>query len=307
MPTASEADGANADAYLRRCALQVDRTLEAHFNALIDGGENFPSLIEAMRYAALNGGKRIRAALLFAAAEAVAGDDAYDDASLCAACAVELIHAYSLIHDDLPAMDDDNLRRGKAACHIMFGEGVAILAGDALQVEAFRMLAECDAQAERRLRMSAALANAIGAVGMAGGQALDLEATGRSVDIAQVELIHSTKTACLIEASLLLGALRHGADDSTLAALSNFGRAIGLAFQLRDDLLDLSGDPAALGKRVRADASAGKATYPAVAGAEGTQQRLRTLHDEAQAALDIFGDAAGMLRSLAVHIVERDH
>ena len=285
----------------------MDQALWAHFDNLKITGANFLPLIDAMRYGALNGGKRIRAALVFASGEAVEPSSADEDAALLsAACAVELIHAYSLIHDDLPAMDDDNLRRGKAACHIAFGEGIAILAGDALQVEAFKLLADCDLEPERRLRMSGALATAIGALGMAGGQALDLDATDRSIEAEQVELIHDAKTARLIEAALMLGALRHDADASTLNSLSAFGRAIGLAFQLRDDLLDLSGDPAALGKRVKADICAGKATYPATVGVTETRRRLHALHEEALAALAGLSSDTSILRELANHIVERN-
>jgi geranylgeranyl diphosphate synthase type II len=262
-------------------------------------------LHEAMRYSVLNGGKRLRPLLVYVTGQAFGAPLAALDAP---AAAVELIHAYSLIHDDLPAMDDDDLRRGRPTCHKAFDEGTAILAGDALQALAFGALgAEGNGLGgETRVRMLTALAEAIGTAGMAGGQALDLEAAGGTIDAAQLELMHRLKTGALIRASVELGALAaQGVDEPQRAALRRYGEEIGLAFQIQDDILDVTGDTALLGKRTGADAAHGKPNYPSIFGLEEARRLARAHRDHALAALAQLGEAAGPLRALAHHVVDR--
>jgi farnesyl diphosphate synthase len=264
-------------------------------------------LHEAMRYAVLGPGKRIRPVLCYLTGEAIgAGADELD----AAAAAVELIHAYSLIHDDLPAMDDDDLRRGRATAHRAFDEATAILAGDALQVLAFEILAGdpgLTADPAARVEMIRSLAVAAGTAGMAGGQAMDLAAVGQQLDIAGVEAMHACKTGALIEASVMMAAAaRPDLAAARNSALRHYARALGLAFQIVDDLLDVVGDAAVMGKPVRADAAAAKPTYPAVAGVDAARARSLALRDEALAALDVFGAEADGLRQMARYIVERD-
>jgi geranylgeranyl pyrophosphate synthase len=262
-------------------------------------------LQQAMRYSVLGGGKRLRPLLVYITGEALGADPADLDAP---AAAVELIHAYSLIHDDLPAMDDDDLRRGRPPCHKAFDEGTAILAGDALQALAFAVLA---GQANgpddaTRVRMLTVLADAIGLAGMAGGQAIDLEAAGRAGDPAHVELMHRRKTGALIRASVELGALAAAAKSEAIhAALRLFGGEIGLAFQIQDDILDVTGDTAVLGKRAGADAARGKPNYPSVFGLQRARELALAHRDRALAALEGIGAAAGPLRSLAYYVVDR--
>jgi geranylgeranyl pyrophosphate synthase len=261
-------------------------------------------LAQAMRYAALGGGKRLRAALVYAGGEALGADWAALDAP---AAAVELIHAYSLVHDDLPAMDDDDLRRGKPTCHRAFDEATAILAGDALQTLAFEVLAEADAIApERRLAMVRELAHASGVHGMAGGQALDLAAEGQRLTLPELEAVHRGKTGALIVASVRLGALAAPAADAPLlAALAEYGQALGLCFQIQDDILDVDGDTATLGKTAGADQARGKATYPALLGLDGARERARQEYERAVAALAPLGAAAERLAQLAAFSLAR--
>ena len=262
-------------------------------------------LQEAMRYSVLGGGKRLRPLLVYITGEALGADPADLDAP---AAAVELIHAYSLIHDDLPAMDDDDLRRGQPTCHRAFDEGTAILAGDALQALAFAVLAaDTNALADAtRVRMLTVLADAIGLAGMAGGQAIDLEAAGRASDPAHIELMHRRKTGALIRASVELGSLAAPATTETSrAALRHFGSEIGLAFQIQDDILDVIGETEVLGKRAGADAAHGKPNYPSVFGLERARALALEHRDRALAALAELGQAAGPLRALAYYVVDR--
>jgi geranylgeranyl pyrophosphate synthase len=260
----------------------------------------------AMRYAALGEGKRIRPLLVYAAGHAVGVAPEALDAP---AAAVELIHAYSLVHDDLPAMDDDDVRRGRPTTHRAFDEATAILAGDALQVLAFELLANAPMPGVSdagRIAMIGLLARASGTAGMAGGQAMDLAATGQRLEPRQIEAMHGLKTGALIRASVLLA----GAADPELspdrqAALDRYGRAIGLCFQIVDDLLDVLGDPAVTGKRPGADALRGKPTYPAIAGVAGARARASELAGEGIAALDSFGPAAERLAQFAAELVGR--
>lgn len=264
-------------------------------------------LHEAMRYAALTPGKRLRPFLVYQAGALFGETGAVLDAP---ACAVEMIHAYSLIHDDLPAMDDDDLRRGQPTCHRAFDEATAILAGDALQALAFRLLAEPGLlDAGRRIRMVEELARAVGSRGMAGGQAMDLAAVGRQPDIAELEDMHIHKTGALILASLRLGALcaPHALEADAQAALDRFGHCIGLAFQVQDDILDVTGDANHTGKTSGADARRDKITYPGLIGLEESRRFAAELRDEAMDALARFGQAGDTLRSLADYIIQRDH
>lgn len=265
-------------------------------------------LHEAMRYAVMNGGKRLRPSLVYATGEALELDPTRLDGP---ACAVELIHAYSLVHDDLPAMDDDDLRRGQPTCHKAYDEATAILVGDALQTLAFRALAEGDAgdaDADARLRMVASLSVAAGSRGMVGGQAMDLAAEGRELSIAELEDLHIHKTGALIRASVMLGALcRTDADRRLLERLDRYAKCIGLAFQIQDDILDVEGDTAELGKNSGADARRDKATYPGLLGLSESREHAVMLVDEALKSLEPFGDSAECLRDIARYIIQRRH
>ena len=263
-------------------------------------------LHEAMRYSVLGGGKRIRPALVFATAHALG---LTEDEVEAAACAIELIHVYSLVHDDLPAMDDDDLRRGRPTCHKAYDEATAVLVGDALQTLAFQVLTRdpaLPASAAIRLRLVELLAEASGTFGMAGGQAIDLAVQGRKVDLAQVEEMHARKTGALIRASVMMAALcQPRLSASERASLAQFASAIGLAFQIQDDLLDVLGDVSTLGKATGADSERGKPTHPAVIGIEASQERVRLLHAQALDSLAPFGMRAQLLRSLADWLLER--
>ena len=265
-------------------------------------------LHEAMRYAVLGGGKRVRPILVYAAGAALGiSTDALDGP----ACAVELIHAYSLIHDDLPAMDNDDLRRGKPTCHRAFDEATAILAGDALHALAFYILAHDSAMrvdAQARLTMIETLALAAGSRGMVGGQAIDLAAVGRTLDIAELEDMHIHKTGALIRAAVKLASLSAPQlDTATLHDLDHFAKCVGLAFQIRDDILDVEGDVALLGKRQGADLALNKPTYPALLGLDEAKNRARQLHEESLASLESLDERAAPLRGLSHYIVDRAH
>ncbi len=262
----------------------------------------------AMRYAVLGGGKRLRPMLVYATGAALGAAPEVLDAP---AAAVEIIHAYSLVHDDLPAMDDDDLRRGQPTCHIAFGEAMAILAGDALQALAFEILA-ADAALRvddaTRVRMLRLLAAACGAHGMAGGQALDLAAVGNVLSPAELERMHVHKTGALIRAAVQLGALAAGAGDAALLAkLERYGHCLGLAFQIRDDILDVEGDSATIGKTAGKDAANAKPTYPAILGMDASRRLLGELTAEATAALAPLGAAGADLAALARFVAERDN
>ena len=263
-------------------------------------------LHRAMRYAVLGGGKRLRPVLVYATGNAFeVAPEALDSS----ACAVEIIHAYSLVHDDLPAMDDDDLRRGRPTCHVVFGEAMAILAGDALQALAFEVLADdprLQADPRNQVEMLRTLAAACGAHGMAGGQAFDLAAVGKALTPAELERMHVYKTGALIRASVRLGALAAGCRDAAvLAALEHYGHAIGLAFQIRDDILDIEGDAATIGKTAGKDAADNKPTYPAILGMAGARAHLAELTGAALDAITPLGERFAMLGELARFIAER--
>jgi farnesyl diphosphate synthase len=275
--------------------------------ALPETAKSPTALHSAMRYAVLGGGKRLRPMLVYAAGHALGEQGPLLDVP---ACAVELIHAYSLVHDDLPAMDDDALRRGRPTCHIVYGEAMAILAGDALQALAFELLAhELPAAigADRSLQMLRVLGRACGAEGMAGGQALDLGAVGRTLSLAELEHMHACKTGALIRTATRLGALAADADDSALQALDRYADAVGLAFQVRDDILDVEGDPAVIGKTAGKDAAAAKPTFPSIIGLDASRARLAELVDVALGSIAAFGKQATLLEELAHYAARRAH
>jgi farnesyl diphosphate synthase len=281
---------------------RVERALDARLPAATEPPE---VLHAAMRYAALGGGKRIRALLCYATGELLGlAPERLDDA----ACAVECVHAYSLVHDDLPAMDDDALRRGKPSTHVQFGVATAILAGDALQTRAFEILAGDGAtDAGVRLAMVAVLAAATGSLGMAGGQAMDLESEDRPLHAGELEALDRAKTGRLIRAAVLLPCcVAADLPPDARAALDRFADCMGLAFQIKDDVLDVEGDQALTGKTQGADAARGKATYPALMGLDAAKQRADALYAEALHALERFGDAAEPLHWMAHCIVQRD-
>jgi geranylgeranyl diphosphate synthase type II len=284
---------------------------QARVNAALDGLFQAPSpelnrLYAAMRYSVMNGGKRVRPLLAYAACEALGANPELANG---AACAVELIHAYSLVHDDLPAMDDDDLRRGQPTTHKAFDEACAILAGDGLQSLAFSALLDSalsPQDTENRLKMVSTLALAAGPAGMVGGQAIDLGSVGLKLDQAALAFMHRHKTGALIEASVKLGALASGrAEKADLNALQVYAQAIGLAFQVQDDILDVESDTATLGKRQGADIARDKPTYPSLLGLEAAKGYALELRDQALHALRPFDAAAEPLRDLARYIVER--
>lgn len=264
------------------------------------------SLHESMRYSVFAGGKRIRPILMLAACEAVGGDVRH---ALPAACAIEMIHCYSLIHDDLPAMDDDDLRRGKPTNHKVYGEDIAILAGDGLLTEAFILLSNPDFCEDMlpQVRNEAVhlLAKNAGSLGMVGGQVVDMESEGKEIDLPTLEYIHTHKTGALILAAIECGAVIGGASPAQRKALIRYGQAAGLAFQIADDILDIVADQNVLGKDIGSDEGRGKATYPALIGMNESRARAQELRDISFAALDSFGESARPLREIASYIVDR--
>ena len=290
-------------AYLAERRALTDRALDAY---LPEADALPPRLHDAMRYSLFCGGKRLRPILVFAGAEAVGGEQEWVTPL---ACAVECIHTFSLIHDDLPAIDDDDLRRGNPTSHVVYGEAMAILAGDALLALAFDLIAECrvHAPAERVLDAVQMVARASGTRGMVGGQVSDIESEGVSdLDEAAVASIHARKTGALLLASLLSGARLCGATPLQERALHVYGAQTGLAFQITDDILDLEGDAEKLGKPLGSDLKQDKATYPKVLGIPASRALARRACDTAHAALKDFGPSAAPLRALAHYIVERE-
>lgn len=264
-----------------------------------------PQLREAMSYSLLAEGKRLRPVLVLLACEACGGDP---ERALPAACAVEMVHTYSLIHDDLPSMDDDDTRRGRPSNHVQFGEATAILAGDALLTLAFEVLTAEIRPAEVAAACCADLAAAAGATGMVGGQVADLEAeNATNLSVAQLEAIHRRKTGCLFRSSLRMGARIALADSETLDAIDTYGKHIGLAFQIADDLLDLSGNEQKMGKPARKDAHHGKSTYPSLLGVTESRQLAEDLIDRARDAIAPLGERSLQLDQLAQFILQRDH
>mgnify|MGYP001054002569 FL=1 len=268
-------------------------------------------LHEAMRYAVLGGGKRVRAALVYAAGEASAASGgtlspAQNIALDHAAAAIELIHAYSLVHDDLPCMDDDALRRGRPTVHVRFDEATAMLAGDALQPLAFELLSQMPIAPALIVQAIEVLARAAGSLGMAGGQAIDCASVGMVLTREQLQTMHSLKTGALLQASILLGGIVAGASSTTRAGLESYAQAVGLAFQVADDILDVTADTSTLGKTAGKDAADSKPTYVSLLGLDGSRELLHALRDEAHAALLSLGAAGARLLEVADFIVKRD-
>jgi geranylgeranyl diphosphate synthase type II len=286
--------------YLEARRLTVEEALEVALPQQ-DGPET--RVVEAMRYSLFAGGKRLRPILCLAASEAVGGNL---KAAMPAGCALEMIHTYSLIHDDLPAMDDDDLRRGKPTNHKVFGEAIAILAGDGLLTEAFVLLSDYNSLLpERAVQVIGVIAEAASYRGMVGGQVVDILSQNKRADLETVQQMHSRKTAALIAAATESGALAGTGSEAQVAALARYGRAIGLAFQIADDILDIEGDTELLGKTTGADEARGKVTYPAAVGLERSRQTANEMVNDALAELEGFDDRANPLRSLANYIITR--
>ena len=286
------------------CRARVDAALDV----FLPLDQDPTQLRDAMRYSLFNGGKRVRPTLAYASALAISADALNTHGELLnrVACALESLHSYSLVHDDLPAMDDDDLRRGKPTCHIAFNQATAILAGDALQTFAFELLSEAETvDATIQIALIRQLANAAGVHGMVLGQAIDLAAVDKTIDLAQLENMHRHKTGALIRASVSMGATALGASAEQLNALDIYAAAIGLAFQVQDDILDVIADTETLGKQQGADIARNKPTYVALLGLEGARAKAQELHQQALAALNEFGDNADYLRALSAYIIER--
>ncbi len=262
-------------------------------------------LIEAIRYSSLSGGKRIRSMLLFMSAEACKKIKDNEMVGI-AATAIEMMHCYSLIHDDLPAMDNDNLRRGKPSCHIAFGEANAILAGDALHSFSYELLSTAgNCSLEIRLGLIQQLSKAAGINGMVGGQAIDLSVIGKSIEHHELQHMHQLKTGALISSSVLMGGICAEASELQLKALKNYGESIGLAFQIKDDILDLEASDETLGKNQGSDVALNKPTYPSVLGLENSKNECVSLCNKAIEALDCFDESANLLRETATYIISR--
>ena len=291
--------------YLSFCQNRVEKALADR----LPSEQLLPQkLHQSMRYSVLDGGKRMRPMLTYCTGKTLGIDPQALDGP---ACAVEFIHVYSLIHDDLPAMDDDDLRRGKATCHVAFDEATAILAGDALQALAFETLAHdpsITATAEGRLKMIIALTKASGSQGMVGGQAIDLQSVGTRLNLPELENMHIHKTGALIRASVNMATLAKADIDATVATkLDHYAKCIGLSFQVKDDILDEESDTATLGKTQGKDKDNDKPTYPALLGLAGAKKKAQELHEKALESLSIFGTEADLLRDLSLYIIQRTH
>jgi geranylgeranyl diphosphate synthase type II len=289
------------------CIERFDDALRSHGIQNSSNKADAQRLQSAMDYSLLNGGKRVRPMLVYAAAKACNGNLDHADY---AACAVEMVHAYSLIHDDLPAMDDDDLRRGKPTCHIQFDEATAILAGDALQTQAFTILSQPieGLDPQQQLTMINILAKNSGLHGMAGGQSLDLCAVDQDVDLAYLEKMHNHKTGALIIASVLMGAhCNPNTQASEIKALTEYAKAIGLAFQVQDDILDVTSDTNTLGKAQGADAALNKPTYTTLMGIEGARKRAKDLHQQALKSLNGLTGNKQHLKDIADYIISRSY
>ena len=285
---------------------ELTQSVEKALEQLLPSEEITPGLIhKAMRYSMLAGGKRIRPVLCLASCEAVGGNA---DLAIPFACALELIHTYSLIHDDLPCMDNDDFRRGRLTNHKVFGEGIAVLAGDALLTMAFEWMSTAKGVSDScKVRTIQELSSASGSQGLIGGQVMDLTSEGKPVDAKTLEYIHLHKTSCLIEASVKIGALVGEASDQALQSIAQYGRCLGLAFQITDDLLDVVGNAEKMGKAVRKDADHAKATYPSIHGIEASRKMVEDLVREGFKSLDFLGERADFLKAILKLVQERDH
>ncbi len=313
--------------YIKSCQDRINRALETHLQAAnspychSNTQQPTRTLFDAMQYSVLDGGKRIRPILLYAAADALKAPPSLTEDLDQLACAVEFIHAYSLIHDDLPAMDDDDLRRGKPSCHRAFDEATAILAGDALQAEAFDLISRTQLADSTKLRLIRTLAQAAGPLGMVGGQAIDLASVNKTISLDQLETMHRLKTGALIRASVAMGAIAalgpelqsepesepqpETKAERKIEALDQYATAIGLAFQVQDDILDIESDTQTLGKPQGADLALNKPTYPALIGLEAAKDKANALLSSALAALKPFDTDALRLQQLATFVVRR--
>ncbi len=296
----------SAQQRVNNALVQLSQQRQSEFSGHDDASLD-ATLYEAMAYCLLNGGKRVRATLVYASAEAVNNNCSIEALDYIAA-SLECLHAYSLVHDDLPAMDDDDLRRGQPTCHKAYDEATAILTGDALQCLAFELLADCPGlEAQQRIALVKTLAAAAGTRGMVGGQFIDLRMERHNPALELLEAIHSLKTGALIRAAITMGAIAAGANSEQLQALDRYGQTIGLAFQVKDDLLDIEGSTEILGKQQGSDISNSKMTYPSLLGLDGTRDKLQQLLEHAQQSLQSFGNDAMQLQQLAGYIVSRDH
>lgn len=287
--------------YLKMLAGEADAAMDGFLPREV---ERPGTIHEAMRYCVFAGGKRLRPVLCLAAAEACGGNRAV---ALPAACALELMHTYSLVHDDLPCMDDDDLRRGRPTCHMVYGEGMAVLCGDALLTESFIVLAKANATERYSVgAMVAELAETGGSRKLIGGQVMDLEGEGKALSREELVSIHEAKTAALLTSSVRLGAMSANAVTEQLEALTKFGHALGLAFQVIDDILDVTQTTTTLGKTAGKDQAVNKATYPAVIGLEASRNEAKHLTAEALEALEVFGEKGGRLREIAEWMLKRD-
>ena len=290
------------DAWMQSTRQRTEAALN-HFLPI--ASHNPKRLHEAMRYACLNGGKRLRPILVHAAGEISGASEASLD---CCAAAIEMIHVYSLVHDDMPCMDDDMLRRGQPTCHIQYDEATALLVGDALQTQAFTTLLQAPVTAETTKTLVSTLAAASGSAGMAGGQAIDLAAVGTALNEAQLEQMHIMKTGALIRAAIRMGALAgESLDDRSLDQLDHFGKLLGLLFQVVDDILDCTGSTEALGKTAGKDAAADKPTYVSLMGLSGARHFAEDLLCEARQVIAITGPSGQRLQEIALEIVQRTH
>ena len=281
-------------------------SVDSFLKQCIDDQSIDPQLQDAMLYSLFNGGKRVRPALVYIVNRMLGGSLEQADS---AAAAIECIHSYSLVHDDLPAMDDDDLRRGKPTCHIAYDEPTAILVGDALQCLAFELISnDSGLNADTRIRLIQMLAKASGHQGMVVGQAFDLRNVGKPLTLEQLESMHQHKTGALLKCAVLIGAVvSEQVSDQQLESLEQYADAIGLAFQVQDDILDIEGDSSVIGKPQGSDLEKEKPTYPALLGLEGAKLKLKQLHETAISALEPFGKSADELKALADFIVQRDH
>jgi geranylgeranyl diphosphate synthase, type II len=290
----------NIDNFLSVKKALIDKTLDE----LLPGAEDFPrKLHQAMRHCLFAGGKRLRPILSLCASEAVGADP---DLFIKEACALELIHTYSLIHDDLPAMDDDDYRRGLPATHKVFGEAAAVLAGDALLTNAFSVLAGGAHTPDKIVKITKLLADACGSKGLIGGQAVDLESEGKTIEKDLLNYIHTRKTGCLITASVMLGAILGGGREDELRCMKEYGAAVGLAFQITDDILDVLGSTEDLGKKVGSDEKKGKATYPGILGMKEAKKMQKVLYIKAIESISSFDIKADPLRKIAKRMIERN-
>ncbi|RYY77096.1 MAG: geranyl transferase [Gammaproteobacteria bacterium] len=301
-------DNISSGVSLKKFISTAHERVDVALNDFLPPDQNSTRLREAMRYSLFNGGKRVRPTLAYASALAINNEALTTHLSLLnrVACALESLHSYSLVHDDLPAMDDDDLRRGKPTCHIAFNEATAILAGDALQTFAFELLSEAESvDSNIKIALIQQLAKAAGAQGMVLGQTIDFEAVDKFLNLSQLENMHRHKTGALIRASVSMGATALEATTAQLKSLDDYAAAIGLAFQVQDDILDVTADTETLGKQQGADIARNKPTYVALLGLDGAREKAQELHQQAIAALTDFDHGANYLRELSAYIIAR--